>query len=257
MSRETVGDLRTRLHETQTRATQLEEILPGLEEVEAARAAAQHALGEERAAVEAKGAHLAMRRKDLDVRIGGLREREQFLRTRYDEAERRLAADAVARSEAAERRTRIERTLTALGRLADLVERHRQQTETRLEMLHDVRRRQSDEVRALAQHLDESRRARHAAEQELEQHRERARRIDVEETEARMRLEAAVETLRRDLEVEPAVAEAAEMPEVADGSTPIDRARTLERDLRLMGPINPLALQEFNELQERHQFLIH
>jgi chromosome segregation protein len=31
--------------------------------------------------------------------------------------------------------------------------------------------------------------------------------------------------------------------------------RALERDLRLMGPINPLALQEFEELQQRHQFL--
>ncbi|MEZ5247771.1 MAG: AAA family ATPase [Ilumatobacteraceae bacterium] len=31
--------------------------------------------------------------------------------------------------------------------------------------------------------------------------------------------------------------------------------RDLERELRLMGPINPLALEEFNELQERHTFL--
>jgi chromosome segregation protein len=31
--------------------------------------------------------------------------------------------------------------------------------------------------------------------------------------------------------------------------------RDLERELRLMGPINPLALEEFNELQERHRFL--
>ena len=34
-----------------------------------------------------------------------------------------------------------------------------------------------------------------------------------------------------------------------------DRARMLERDIRLMGPINPLALQEFTELQQRHEFL--
>ena len=31
--------------------------------------------------------------------------------------------------------------------------------------------------------------------------------------------------------------------------------RELERDLRLMGPINPLALEEFTALQERHEFL--
>ena len=33
------------------------------------------------------------------------------------------------------------------------------------------------------------------------------------------------------------------------------RVRELERDLRLMGPINPLALEEFQALQERHQFI--
>ncbi|NDD98377.1 MAG: chromosome segregation protein SMC, partial [Actinobacteria bacterium] len=67
--------------------------------------------------------------------------------------------------------------------------------------------------------------------------------------------EATVETLRRDLDVEPAVAEAAELPELPEGVSAPARARDLERELRLMGPINPLALEEFNELQERHRFL--
>ena len=31
--------------------------------------------------------------------------------------------------------------------------------------------------------------------------------------------------------------------------------RELDRELRLLGPINPLALEEFNELQQRHTFL--
>ena len=31
--------------------------------------------------------------------------------------------------------------------------------------------------------------------------------------------------------------------------------RELDRELRLLGPINPLALEEFNELQGRHTFL--
>jgi chromosome segregation ATPase len=30
------------------------------------------------------------------------------------------------------------------------------------------------------------------------------------------------------------------------------RLRELERELRLIGPINPFALEEFNELQTRH-----
>ena len=48
---------------------------------------------------------------------------------------------------------------------------------------------------------------------------------------------------------------AAEPPELAEGVTPTARARELERELRLMGPINPLALQEYDALQERHTFL--
>ena len=71
----------------------------------------------------------------------------------------------------------------------------------------------------------------------------------------KLRLETAVETLRRDLDVEPEAAMAAEPPELAEGVTPTARARELERELRLMGPINPLALQEYDALQERHTFL--
>jgi chromosome segregation protein len=51
------------------------------------------------------------------------------------------------------------------------------------------------------------------------------------------------------------VAEAAELPPLPEGTNPPARVRELERELRLMGPINPLALQEFTELQERHTFL--
>ena len=64
-----------------------------------------------------------------------------------------------------------------------------------------------------------------------------------------------MEALRRDHDLEPAVAEAAEMPALAEGVTAAARVRDLERELRLMGPINPLALEEFTELQERHRFL--
>ena len=48
---------------------------------------------------------------------------------------------------------------------------------------------------------------------------------------------------------------ATECPPLPDGTTPAARVRELERDLRIMGPINPLALEEFEALQERHEFL--
>ncbi|MEK7292186.1 MAG: AAA family ATPase, partial [Actinomycetota bacterium] len=54
---------------------------------------------------------------------------------------------------------------------------------------------------------------------------------------------------------EPQVAIETPMPHLPDGVTPISRMRELERELRMMGPINPLALEEFDELQTRHTFL--
>ncbi len=255
ITRDATNETRARLTQYQQRVLELEAILPGLEESEAAEVAAARAQTEERATIDAKSAHLVLRRKDLDVRVAGLREREQFLKQRASDTERRLEVDSAARLEAGTRRQKIEAALVAVGLLSDLVETHRASTEARLAELHEMRRRQSDEVRAVATRLDNARRGRHEAERQLEELRERVRRVDVEEAEARMRLEAAVEMIRRDLEVEPEAAEAAPMPEVIEGVTHADRARVLERDIRLMGPINPLALQEFTELQERHQFL--
>ena len=250
-----IDDIRVRTDDYQKRVVELEAILPGLEESEAAELAAAQAQNDARTAIDAKSAHLVLRRKDLEVRMAGLRERDQFLKQRIDETERRLEADTAARIEAGERRKRIEAAIVAINHLGELVDHHRVGLESRLAELHEARRRQSDEVRNIAARLDAARRGRHEAEQQLEALRERARRVDVEEAEARMRLEAAVEMIRRDLEVEPEVAEAAPMPEVPEGTDHADRARALERDIRLMGPINPLALQEFTELQERHNFL--
>ena len=70
-----------------------------------------------------------------------------------------------------------------------------------------------------------------------------------------MRLEAAVETVRRDLDCEPQRAMAAPCPPLSEGVTAAGRARELERELRIMGPVNPLALEEFDALRERHTFL--
>ncbi len=95
------------------------------------------------------------------------------------------------------------------------------------------------------------------AEKQLAELRERASRLEVEEAEIRLRLEQAIESVRRDFDCEPDVAIAAPPPEVPDGASLPARARELERELRLMGPVNPLALTEYEALLERHEFLQH
>ena len=244
-----------RVERERTRIADLEALVPALEADEKQEAEAARRRGEARARLESKAAALASQRKDLEVRNAGLLERRQFLERRIEETERRLAADAIARAEAAQRRQRIERELAAIERLASLVHSHQSTIDTEWARLQDIRRRQSDEVRALTQQLDTARRTRTATERQLDETRDRTQRIEIDAAETRLRLEAAVEAVRRDLGIEPEDAEATEAPEMANGADPAHRSRELERELRLMGPINPLALEEFTSLQERHSFL--
>ncbi|MGI9645752.1 MAG: chromosome segregation protein SMC, partial [Ilumatobacteraceae bacterium] len=233
----------------------LEGLLPVLESDEQAEVDAAQAHGVLRAQLDERAERLATRRTDLEVRGAGLHERQQLLERRILEAERRLEADAEARAAAADQRVRIERSITAIDRLTGLVEGHRRIGDAEHADLAEQRRRQSDEVREWVGELNRLRRERGEKEQTLEVTRERSRKADLDDAEAKLRLETAVETVRRELDIEPATAEAAELPELPDGASPAGRVRELERELRLLGPINPLALEEFNELQTRHQFL--
>src|SRR3954447_24593191 len=223
------------------------------------RRVAQHrhgrARGEARGGLDAIAAQLGSGRQELEVRNAGLHERQQFLERRLADTERRLEADAAAREHAAQRRLEVERALEAVENLSAMVDRHRGVIESRHGELLEIRRKQSAEVRGIAQRLDEARTRRGAAERSLDENRERSRRVEIDEAEVRMRLEGVVEALRRDHDLEPAAAEAAPQPALPEGITAAARVRDLERELRLMGPINPLALEEFNELQTRHQFL--
>ncbi|NQY55475.1 MAG: chromosome segregation protein SMC [Ilumatobacteraceae bacterium] len=237
------------------RITELEALLPALESDEAAESEAARARRAQRAELDARRALLTSRRSDLDVRTAGLDERQQLLSGRLTETEQRLADDAEARVRAEERRVAIERSLVAIDRLAAVVEAHRTVVEAHHDRLFEERRRQSDEVRELTEQLGERRSTRHEAERTLEELRERVRQAELGEAEATLRLETTIETLRRDLDIEPATAEAAKLPELPEGATPAGRVRELERELKLLGPINPLALEEFNELQTRHGFL--
>ena len=250
-----VGEAGERLNRERARIAELDALVPALEADEAAEAAAAKARGETRAGLDARAALLANRRQDLEVRNAGLHERQQFLERRLQETEQRLEADVEARAQAGQRRLGVEQALAAIDSLSALVDRHRLVVERRHNELLEIRRKQSDEVRGIAQRLDDVRRRRSAAEKALDENRERSRRVEIDEAEVRMRLEGVVEALRRDHDLEPAAAEAAELPPLPEGISAAARVRDLERELRLMGPINPLALEEFNELQARHKFL--
>jgi chromosome segregation protein len=121
--------------------------------------------------------------------------------------------------------------------------------------LRERRQRQAEAARSSGERLDALRAERATLEQESAEAREKLNRADIDEAETRMRLDNAIEKLRADFDCEPSVALDAPQPEVPEGTTLAGRARELERELRMLGPINPLALQEHDALAERHAFL--
>jgi chromosome segregation protein len=248
-------ELAERLAREQARVAELDLTLPLLEAEEADSAERARAMAEAKIHLDERAAAVGALRTDLEIHGAGLEERRQLLRRRQSEVEARLEGSMEARRGAEVRRVELDGKQQAVDRLAALVSDRLATVEAELTELRERRRRQSEAQRAAATRLDILRHERVDAERRLEETRERARRAELDEAEVKLRLEAAVEALRRDLDIDPDAAMAAELPVLAEGTTPAARVRELERDLRLMGPINPLALEEFDALHERHQFL--
>jgi chromosome segregation protein len=234
----------------------LEQVLPGLEErVSAAAEAAEEARAARRH-LEESAAACRSRRQEAEVRVAGLSERRDVLAGRLAEVERRLGeVDGVGAPDAARRRRRLEESILAVDRLSSLVGRRLAQLEEDAADHRARHRDQAEALEALGRRLDSLRSERAETERQLGVLRERTQRAEIEEAEVRLRLETALEALRRDLDKEPEEAVAAPPPDLSPGVSPRQRERELEREIRLMGAINPLALEELTSLSERHQLL--
>ncbi len=250
-----LDELGDRLERDQARSAELDALLPALEADDAEVVERGRQLSLFRSRLEQRAGTLAALRTDLEVKSAGIDERRQLLASRLGEVDERLARHSEARDGIEARRVDVERKLDVTRRLAALVESRMAVIDRELGALREARRRQSDEAREVAQRLDRLRAERSTRETELRKGRDDLQRVEVERAEVELRLETAVEALRRDFDCDPARAMATDCPELADGVTPAGRARELERELRLMGPINPLALEEYDGLRERHDFL--
>ncbi len=229
--------------------------LPGLEADEKALLDKAQTVAEARAELEEKAALVASVRSDLSIRQAGIGERRDMITTRQAEIERRLERLVSERDEARARREVIQ---GALDRVKDLTQQlfsKRGTVDSWLSDLDVVSRAQSEAAREVGSRLSMQRGERQKAERQLEETRARKNRVDLSEAEDKVRLEALTETIRRDLDIEPHTAMEAEQPHVESGQSPEARLRDLDRELKAMGPINPLALEEFEELKERYEFV--
>jgi chromosome segregation protein len=250
-----LGELAERVEQERARRAELQAQLPGLEAEEQSAAEAARQMQQARNRLDERSAAVGALRTDLEIRATGLEERRGYLQRRLTEVDERLSRNVAEREEAEARRVELDRKLLVTDRLAALVNDRLAWVEGHLADLRERRRRQSEAARATQARLDSSRRERADAERKLGELRERKQRAELEAQELHLRVETATETLRRELDTEPDVAMAAECPPLPEGTTAPARLRELERELRLLGPINPLALEEFNALQERHGFI--
>jgi len=240
----------SRLEQEQAELARLEAGRPQLE-AQAHQACEQ--AEQARDSLRSRLARSAAERAELDRQAAGLEERRALLARRRDELSARLA-QAPAEAEA-QRRLRLAGDRQRLAAL-------RARVEGRQAWVEGLRRRlalalscRAEEVAQLGHQLDQARRARSQAEAELAGLRELQQRLELDEAELRLRQEASQEALRRELDCEPEQAMAAPCPDLPPGVTAAQRARQLERELKLMGPVNPLALEELNSLSERHSLL--
>jgi chromosome segregation protein len=226
-----------------------------LEEAQERATNAEVSRAEAERTVEAARAALGAAR-NAEVRRATAEERRAVLAGRLAEVETRLAdRDPAAQASAERHRLELLERDETLATIARRLAEHRAAVDALSDRLRDRRRRETEAARLSAEQLDVLRTERRGLETDLTAARERIGRLDVEEAEARLRLDTTIDALRSEFDVEPSVALDAPAPTVPEGTTLAGRARDLERDLRVMGPINPLALDEHRALQDRHEFL--
>jgi chromosome segregation protein len=254
-SRRAHAELGDRIDRDTARSVELSAGLPALEAARAEAAAQVAAAREERRRIDERIAEAAARRSEWEARSAGLGERTRVLNERLREVERRLTGHAEERAEAAQRRRRLESDATAVERLVTVVAAIRAELEDALLLLRSQYQRQLEAVRAGGARLEELRRQRSAHEHELAAARGRLQKVELELVEASIRRESVVEALRRELAATPEQAVSAPAPVLPEGVDPSQRIEQLEVELAALGPVNPLALEELSELNERHQFL--
>ena len=224
---------------------------PGrLEGEETERQRAWEELEARRAAIEAERetARASWQQAASDLRAA--RERQQLLEKRQAAVAEALEAE-VSSPVSQEELDRLELVATTARRAIEVIGRR----------LSELRERQA-ELRERAGETgvqrDAVRRRHEDARTRLENTRRRLGEIEVEETEIRVRRESTAEGLRRDADADEETALRVPRPDIEGVEPDADLEAVLEEleaRLRRMGPVNPLAAQEYAELEERYTFL--
>lgn len=253
--REHFSETEARLKGSETRCAQLEARLPELQ------AAADEALrrrrqaSEERAELDRRTAELAEGVAEQRAVEASLAQRRTLLEARLVELDSRLAAHEASKAAAGERLAAMQHQSDVLASLARALTARASAVNAALAVIRESHRRHSEQVTGLAENLQRLRQSSADARRRLDELASVTARADVEEAELRTLLQGSVERLRDDYGMSPAQAAEQPEPELPEGFDAARRADHLSAELEVMGPVNPLALAEYDELSERHELL--
>jgi chromosome segregation protein len=228
---------------TSARAERIGELRLRVEEFEGeerARQEAWEALNRRRDAVAQRRDEARRLRQEAAAQFAGAAERIRLVESRLDTTQRELTglADRPADPAAIDRLDVIESTAVAAG---EVVRAH-------IETLRERQRALRSEAGVAGEKLDAAHRGQRELETALTTARERMSTLAVELAELRVRHESVAEGLRRDADASEEIALAAPRPDLDDDIEPGELLASLEAQLRRMGPVNPLAAAEYEEL---------
>ncbi len=193
-------------------------------------------------------AALAERDKALDRRQGELLQRNHDITTR-------LAGHEQAITQAG----RVQERLNALtAGLTMLIDRLTATTKRLDDSVQLLRRRDADrfeQIRQLREHIDSQRREISATQTKLAELEATNTSLDVDQSALATKLELLEISLIEELETDSATVLVAPQPRIEPGFTFNQRLKQVRDELKRMGPVNPLALSEFEALTERYEFV--
>ena len=253
--RDHLAETSRRLGESVARRTEIESRIPELEAAEAAARRRSRQASEARTELDRRALRLAERVAERSAADAGLQQQKQMLETRLVELQERLDRYDASRAAATGRLGTLEREAGVLETLGRAVQGRTAAVEAGLAEIRQIRRRHSEVARALAAGLDDLRKRSADADRRHEALRAAEGRRDIEEAELRTLLQGAVERLRDTYGLSPADAAEVTLPPLGEGVEPQQRADHLAAELEIIGPVNPLALAEYDELYERHELL--
>ncbi len=210
---------------------------------------------EARGGLEATREALLKEESTVTARLAALYERRIVLSERRAKVELRLAGSAAERDNASARRGWLEDAARQVQDLLAKLAGCAQSVAFCVKRLSELREQADAGILEIEQHLESLSQERGGLELRSGEAKEQLQDLAVRSAEDRLRREALMERIQRQLARDRDDALRAPRPSLPEGVTAEERERELEREIASMGPVNLLAVDELAELDERRRFV--